>query len=117
MVDSSDEFFYNNVFDTSSDESDDDTEILVSLALLVHQQEQRRPQYRGSVMGHDVATERVRVAGMQQLWRDYFHRTNPIYKATSFRRRFSDVEGPVSEDHARREVLRRLLQLEGGCDR
>ena len=85
MADSSDEFFYNNVIDTSSDESDDDTEILVSLALLAHEQEHRRPKYRGSMMGHDVATERGRVEGMAQLWRDYFHRTNPIYKPLSFR--------------------------------
>jgi hypothetical protein len=36
MADSLDEFFYDNVIDTLSDESDDDTEILADVALLVH---------------------------------------------------------------------------------
>ena len=85
MADSSDEFFYNSFIDMSSDESDDDTEILLSLALLVHDQEQRWPKFRGSIKGHRKADERGRVAGMEQLWWDYFHHTNPIYKASSFR--------------------------------
>jgi hypothetical protein len=36
MADSSNKYFYNNVIDTSFDESDNDTQILLAMALLVH---------------------------------------------------------------------------------
>jgi hypothetical protein len=43
MADSSDEYFYNNVIDMSSD----DSEILMDMALLVHDPEQCLPKYMG----------------------------------------------------------------------
>jgi hypothetical protein len=47
MADSSNKYFYNNVIDTSFDESDNDTQILLAMALLVHDQEQHLPKVHG----------------------------------------------------------------------
>jgi hypothetical protein len=73
MVDSLDEFFYDTIIDTSSDESDDDTEILVVVTLLVHDQGNHVQKYMGSVKGRIVAKPRNQEAGHEQLWWDYFH--------------------------------------------
>jgi hypothetical protein len=56
MADSSDEFFYKNFIDTSSDESNDDTEVTVAMTLLAHDHEENhRPFYRGSLPGRSAA--------------------------------------------------------------
>jgi hypothetical protein len=88
MAGSSDEYFYKNVIDTSSDEFGHDFEIIIAMAFLLHDQEQRLPKYRRSVKGRLPVTEHGRDEEHAQLWRDYFQRTNPIYKTPCFRRRF-----------------------------
>jgi len=90
MADSSDEFFYNHVLCSSSDDSsDDETEVLAAAVLLLHEHEENQvPRYRGSVKGRAPALDRDRVAVHAQLWREYFHPTNPLFKEHLFRRRF-----------------------------
>ena len=46
-MDSSDEFFFNNVINTSSDESDVDTKVMVLVALLVHDFNENQVPKRG----------------------------------------------------------------------
>lgn len=78
MADSLDDFFFNHAINTSSDESDDDSEVLASVALLVHEHEEnQRPRYMGSVKVRATAKDCKREASHDQLWRDYFHRTDP----------------------------------------
>jgi hypothetical protein len=67
MADSSDEFVYNNVINTSSDEFDDDTEILAVVVLLVHDHGNHVQQYKGSINGRGAARDRNREAGHEQL--------------------------------------------------
>jgi hypothetical protein len=60
MADSSNGYFYINVIDTSSD----DSEILMAMAFLDHDKEQRLLKYRGSVKGRlPPAVERGREEG------------------------------------------------------
>jgi hypothetical protein len=40
VVDSSDEFLFDNVINTSLDDSDDDSEIMMAMALLINEHEQ-----------------------------------------------------------------------------
>jgi hypothetical protein len=52
MVDSFDDFLYNHVINTSSNESDDDSEILKVVTLLVHEHEKNQVQrYRAQSRG------------------------------------------------------------------
>jgi hypothetical protein len=51
---------YNNVINTSSDEFDDDTEILAAVALLVHDHGNHVQQYKGSINGRGAARDRNR---------------------------------------------------------
>jgi hypothetical protein len=87
MVDSFDDFLYNHVINTSSNESDDDSEILKVVTLLVHEHEKNQVQrYRGSVKGRAaVRKDHKHEAYHDQLWRDYFHRTDPFSKELLFR--------------------------------
>jgi hypothetical protein len=57
---------------TSLDESDDDTEILAVVALLVHDQGNHVQQYRDSVKGHGPVRDRNREAVHEQLWQGIF---------------------------------------------
>jgi hypothetical protein len=84
MADSSDDYFYKNVIDMSSDESDENSEILMAMAFLLHDQEQRLPKYMGSVKGRIPTTKRGPEEGHAKLWRDYFHQTNPFTRCRAF---------------------------------
>jgi hypothetical protein len=88
MADSSDDFFYKNCIDTSSDESDDGIEVVVTVTLLAHDHEENhKPFYRGSLPGRNAALNHNRNAGEERLFLDYFHRTNPVFKENLFRHR------------------------------
>jgi hypothetical protein len=68
MADSLDEFFYDNVIDTSSDESGYDSEIMAAVELLVHEHEENQVQmYMGSVKVRTVRKDRKREAVHDQL--------------------------------------------------
>jgi hypothetical protein len=80
--------FYKTIIEPSSDEeSDDDTELMMAVAMLLHDHTSR-PVYRGSVKGRKANVKRNREKVHYQLYRDYFHPTNPIFDAQRFRRRY-----------------------------
>ena len=88
-MDSSNEFFYSHFTDTSDDSVDDDTDILVAAATLVHNfNETELSKHVGSVVGRAPALNRDRECGHWQLWKDYFHPIKPTYPTIIFRRRF-----------------------------
>jgi hypothetical protein len=68
-------------------ESDDDTELMMAATILLHEHT-LRPVYRGSVKGCKPNVKRNRERGNYQLYRDYFHPTNPLFDAQRFRRRY-----------------------------
>jgi hypothetical protein len=81
-------YYYDTFIDTSSDESDGDTDILMAAATFIHEHnESQLPRHRGSVPGRAPNLERNREAGHVQLYNDYFHPTEAVFKA-QFRRRF-----------------------------
>jgi hypothetical protein len=85
MEDSSDEFFFDNVINTSLDDSDNDREIMMAMVLLINKHEHSQMQmYKGSLPRKSVALDHNRETGHAQLWRDYFHRTKPLFKAPLF---------------------------------
>jgi hypothetical protein len=80
--------FYKTVIESSpNEESDDDTEQMMVAAMLLHEHTSR-PVYRGSVKGRKPNVKRNRDRGHYQLYRDYFHPTNPLFDAQRFRRRY-----------------------------
>jgi hypothetical protein len=82
------QMFYKNVIESLSDEeADDDTELMMVVAMLLHEHTSR-PVYRGSVMGCKPNVKRNRERGHYQLYRDYFHPTRPISDKQRFRRRY-----------------------------
>jgi hypothetical protein len=87
--------------DTSSDESDDDTEVVVAMTLLSHDHEEnQRPLYRGSLPGRSAALDHNQDAGQTRLFLDYLHRTNPMFKEKPFPAPLSDVKEGFHEDSA-----------------
>ena len=88
-MDSDDEFFYKTFIDTSDESSDDDTEIMMVAATLIHNfNESALPRHVGSVIGRAPALDRDRENGHLQLWKDYFNPVKPTYTASVFCRRF-----------------------------
>jgi hypothetical protein len=80
--------FYKNVIKSSSDkEANDDTEMMMVAAMLLHEHTSR-PMYRGSVKGRKANVKRNRERGHYQLYCDYFHPTRPIFDAQRFRHRY-----------------------------
>ena len=61
MVDSANEFFYDNFIESSTEEesSDDDTDILVATLLVNEHFARERPKFRGSIDGHAPALDRT----------------------------------------------------------
>jgi hypothetical protein len=85
-ADRSDEFFFDHVIDTLSDDSDDDSEVIMAMALLLlNYKENQRQRYKGLVLGHITALDRNQEPGHEQLYLDYFHRTKPLFKEPLFR--------------------------------
>ena len=88
-MDSDDEFFYNTFIDTSDDDSENGSEIVIVATVLVHNFNQTEwPRHVGSVVGRAPALDRDREQGHYQLWKDYFHPVKPTYLDHKFRRRF-----------------------------
>jgi hypothetical protein len=80
--------FYMDIIESSSDkEADDDTELMMAAAMLLHEHTSR-PAYRGSVKGCKPNVKHNREKGHYQLYRGYFHPTNPIFDAQRFRCRY-----------------------------
>ncbi|XP_010238911.1 uncharacterized protein LOC100831363 [Brachypodium distachyon] len=89
MADCDSEFFFKHFMDSDGEDSDGDTELLVSAALWYRQHNKiRRPIRRGSIRGRAYALARNRQAGHLFLFNDYFHRTNPVFSAQLFRRQY-----------------------------
>jgi hypothetical protein len=75
--------FYKNVIESSSDkEADDDTELMMAVAMLFHEHT-LRPVFRGSVKGRKPNVKCNRERGHYQLYRDYFHPTHPDLSCAS----------------------------------
>jgi hypothetical protein len=75
------QMFYKTVIESSSDEeSDDDTELMMAAAMLLHEHTSW-PVCMGSVEGCKPNVKHNREKGHYQLYRDYFHPTNPIFDA------------------------------------
>jgi hypothetical protein len=82
------QMFYKNVIESSSDgEVDNDTELMMAVAMLLRE-DTSRPVYMGSVKVRKANVKRNRERGHYQLYRDYFHPTRPIFDAQRFRRRY-----------------------------
>ncbi|KAK1693600.1 hypothetical protein QYE76_010297 [Lolium multiflorum] len=82
--------FRAEVVDSSSDEeSDQSTQTLAtSAASILHEYNSKQaPVHRGSVKGRSKNLPRNRVEGNLRLHKDYFHRTDPVFKEKMFRRR------------------------------
>jgi hypothetical protein len=76
--------FYKNFIESSSDEvADNDTELMIAVAMLLHEHT-LRPVFRGSVKGRKPNVKRNCERGHYQLYRDYFHPTHPIFDAQIF---------------------------------
>ena len=89
MVDSADDFFYNNFIESSMSEesSDDDTDILVATLLVNDHFERQRLKFRGSIPGHAPALDRNRERGHLMLYDDYFQ-PKPLFPPRLFWHRF-----------------------------
>jgi hypothetical protein len=114
MEDSSDEFFFDNVFNTSSDDSDHDSEVMMAVALLILEHEEDQIQrYKGSMPGDSAALDRNRdrEASNEQLYGDYFYHIIPLFKVCPFPATLSDVKKSFLAYPARSAGVRRLLPL------
>jgi hypothetical protein len=76
-------FYKTGVDSLSDEESDDDTELMMAATILIHEHTSR-PVYRGSVKRCKPNVKRIRERGHYQLYRDYFHPTNPLFGAQRF---------------------------------
>jgi hypothetical protein len=101
MADSLDEFFYDNVIDTSSDESDDDTEIRADVALLVHDHESTWARSRDTVRPIPAIERPSRSKSGMTISLD-----QSIIPGVMFQTTLLDVKKDFSEDYALSEVLR-----------
>jgi hypothetical protein len=89
MADSLDKFFFSHVINTSSGDSNDDNEIMMVVALLVYDHEENQMRrYKGSVPRLSPSLKHNLEAGHDQLWRDYFYCTDPLFKVHLFRDAF-----------------------------
>jgi hypothetical protein len=68
MEDSSDEFFFDNVINTSLDDSDNDREIMMAMVLLINKHEHGQMQmYKGYLPRKSVALDHNQETGHAQL--------------------------------------------------
>jgi hypothetical protein len=82
------EFFYVHFFVESDTDSDDDADLMVTMATVLNEaNEAYMPQWRGSVKGRAANLDRNRENGHVQLYADYFHPETALYR-NYFRRRF-----------------------------
>ncbi|XP_051211597.1 uncharacterized protein [Lolium perenne] len=82
------EMLRREVMDTSSDEESDETsQLLVSVASLIHKHNGRQMLvYWGSMKGRLANIKRNRVGVHNQLYKYYFDLTDPVYTKVMFRR-------------------------------
>ena len=93
MDSSSIEFFYKNVVESSSDDdSDGDTEMIMTAASFIYD-DMMRPTRRASINQRSANVDRERESGHARIYKDYFHPTDPIFKEATFRRRFRMSSG------------------------
>ena len=82
------QFFYDHVHcnhDGPCDE-DDDTEIIMAAAAMMVHADYQPPKRRGSIIGCSPALNRDKVAAHECMYKDYFHRTDPVFPEKTFRR-------------------------------
>jgi hypothetical protein len=75
------EFFYTHFFEESDTESDDDANLMLAMASILHEENEV------SVPGRAANLDRNREAGHVQLYADYFHLEMALYQ-NYFRRCF-----------------------------
>ena len=93
-MDSDDEFFYQTFIDTSDESSDDDNDVMLATATLIHNFIQEAvPRHVGSVVGRAPALDHERENGHLPLWKDYFNPVKTTYPASVFRRCFHASAG------------------------
>ena len=80
------QFFYDHVIDSSSDDEDDDTEIIIATTAMMVHADYQPPKRRGSIIGRSPALNRDKEAARERLFKDYFHRTDPVFPEKKFRR-------------------------------
>jgi hypothetical protein len=79
IVNLNNEFFYMHFFDESGTESDDDAELMVVLATVLHEEnEAYMPQWRGSMKGRAANMEHNRENSHVHLYAGYFHPENGV---------------------------------------
>jgi hypothetical protein len=83
IADLNNEFFYTHFFEDWSDtESDDDSDLVVTYASILNEQnESYMPQWRGSMPDRAANLDRNREAGHVQLYTDYFHPDSTLYRS------------------------------------
>lgn len=90
MVDSSDEFLYNNFICSSSFEesSDDESDVVVATLVINEHIVRQWPMFRGSTPGHAPGLNHNRESCHCLLYSDYFRLNDPLFSAKLFPRRF-----------------------------
>ena len=84
MDSSSIHLFHKNIVESSSD---GDTEMIMAAASYMYD-DLLRPKRQGSTSKRSAILDRQREAGHAQLYKDYFHPSDPTYKEKTFRPRF-----------------------------
>jgi hypothetical protein len=75
------QFFYMHFFEDSDTESDDDADLMVAMASVLHEENGAyMPQWRGSVAGRATNLDHSRENGHVQLYTDYFHLETALYQ-------------------------------------
>jgi hypothetical protein len=81
IVNLNDELFYTHFFDESDTDSDDDADLVVAMASILHEENKASlPQWRGSVPGRAANLDHNWEAGHVQLYTDYFHPEEVLYQ-------------------------------------
>jgi hypothetical protein len=81
IVSLNNQFFYTHFFENSDTESDDDADLMVTVAAVLNEQnEAYMSQFRGSVKGQAANLDRNRENGHMQLNADYFYPKTVLYR-------------------------------------
>jgi hypothetical protein len=74
-------FFYMHFFDKSDTDSNDDADLVVAVASVLHEENKvSLPQWRGSMPGRAANLDCNWEDGQMQLYADYFHPEEALYQ-------------------------------------
>jgi hypothetical protein len=80
-------FFYAHFIEESDTESDNDADLMVAMASVLHEENEAYiPQWRGSMPGRGANLNSNRENGHVQLYADYFHLETTLYRNYFWRR-------------------------------